>query len=139
MALPKTSQQYFNSNQNSAANKQWVEQEEGLRDIAEMRFRYALDFKITAIKTLESGTFAIDSTGVKTVTVSHGLSVTPQTYQVQLAVVEVTNVDDWAYNLLKVESTSSSQIVAKINVSTASGTAAATAKLGILVVTGSSV
>ena len=88
------------------------------------------------VVTLLSGTFAIDSTGVKTVTTAHGLSVTPDIQDIQLTVTENTDVDDWAYNLLKVESVDATNVVAKINVSTQSGTASATAKLAILVIAG---
>src|SRR3990167_11023737 len=85
----------------------------------------------TRITTLLSGTFAIDSMGIKTVTVAHGLVYSPALQDCQLTVVEETNVDDWTYNLLKVESVDATNIVAKINVSTASGTGGATAKLAL--------
>ena len=92
---------------------------------------------VTAITTLQSATFAVNSTGIKTLTTAHGLSVTPAVQgEVMLTVFETTNVDDWAYNLLKVESTDATNIVAKINVSTASATGGATARLGIMVITG---
>lgn len=91
---------------------------------------------LTAITTLLSGTFAIDSTGVKTVTTAHGLSVTPAIQDVQLTVSEDSNVDDWAYGYVKVESVDGTNVVAKVNVTTASATGGATAKLNILVVTG---
>jgi hypothetical protein len=80
-----------------------------------------------------SGTFAIDSTGVKTVTITHGLAVTPNVEDCYLTVVQNTAVDDWAFNLLKVTATSSTTVTAKINVSTASATGSATAKLGLKV------
>ena len=85
----------------------------------------------TRITTLLSGTFAIDSTGIKTITVAHGLAYTPALQDCQLTVVEDTNVDDWAYNLLKVESVDATNVVTKVNVSTASGTGGATAKLAL--------
>ena len=88
------------------------------------------------VKTVLSGTFAIDSTGVKTITTAHGLSVTPDIQDVQLTVTEDSNVDDWAFDLLKVESVDATNVVAKLNVSTASATGGATAKLAILVVAG---
>lgn len=83
--------------------------------------------------TLLSGTFAIDSTGIKTVTTAHGFRVAPALEDVQLSTVEETNVDDWAYDLLKIESVDATNVVAKINVSTASGSGSATARLAILV------
>jgi hypothetical protein len=134
--MAQTSQQYFNQDRNRFSNKQWVEQEEGLRDIAEVRFRYSLDYKITAMKVLLSATFAIDSTGVKTVTTAHGLSIAPDIQDVQLTVSELTNVDDYAFGYVKVESVDATNVVAKVNVTTASGTASATAKLNILVIMG---
>lgn len=78
-----------------------------------------------------SGTFAIDSTGIKTVTIAHGLSYTPSVEHCQLTVIEVTNVDNWAYNLLKIDSVDATNVTAKVNVSTASATGGATAKLAL--------
>jgi hypothetical protein len=95
------------------------------------RFRHN-DGYVTEANLL-SATVAIDSTGVKTVTTAHGLARTPALKDVQVAVVEESNVDDWAFNLLKVESVDATNIVCKINVSTASGTGSATAKLAIRV------
>jgi hypothetical protein len=134
--MPQTSQQYFNQDRNRSFSQQWVEQGEGLRDIAEIRFRYSQDYKITAMKVLLSGTFAIDSTGVKTITVAHGLNLAPDIQDVQLTVSELTNVDDYAFGYVKVESVDATNVVAKVNVTTASGTASATAKLNILVIMG---
>jgi hypothetical protein len=134
--MAQTSQQYFNQDRNRSFSQQWVEQGEGLRDIAEIRFRYSQDYKITAMKVLLSGTFAIDSTGVKTITVAHGLNLAPDIQDVQLTVSELTNVDDYAFGYVKVESVDATNVVAKVNVTTASGTASATAKLNILVIMG---
>ena len=134
--MAQTSQEYFNRNPGTSGDKLWVEREEGLRDISELRFRFALQAHTTAITTLQSGTFAIDSTGVKTVTTAHNLLITPEIYNVQVSVTENTDVDDWAFDLLKIESVDATNVVCKINVSTASGTAAATARLAILVITG---
>jgi hypothetical protein len=134
--MAQTSQQYFNQDRNRSFSQQWVEQEEGLRDIAEIRFRYSQDFKVTAMKVLLSGTFAIDSTGVKTITTAHGLNLAPDIQDVQLTVSELTNVDDYAFGYVKVESVDATNVVAKVNVTTASGTASATAKLNILVIMG---
>lgn len=83
---------------------------------------------------LLSATFAIDSTGVKTVTTAHGLPTTPSIEDVQVSITEDTDVDDWAFDLLKVESVDATNVVCKINVSTASATGGATAKLAILAV-----
>lgn len=79
-----------------------------------------------------SNSFAIDSTGLRTLTMAHGFSGTvPLINEVQLTVNEVDDVDDWAYDLLKVVSVDGTNIVARINVSTASLTANASAKLGV--------
>ena len=86
-----------------------------------------------AAANVQSGTFAIDSTGIKTVTIAHGLAAAPSIASCFLAVHEQTNVDDWAYNLLKVDSVDATNVTAKINVSTASATGGATARLALLV------
>lgn len=85
------------------------------------------------INDVYSPTFTIDSTGTKTVTIPHGLDRIPAPRNCQLTVVENTAVDDWAYNLLKVVSTDATNVIAKINVSTASTTKGATAKLALRV------
>ena len=92
---------------------------------------------------LLSGTFAIDAVGIKTIVVTHGLgdpahaiNVLPSKQDFQLTVVEETDVDDWGFNLLKVDAVSNTQVTIKINVSVASATAGATARIGILVWTG---
>lgn len=93
---------------------------------------------VTAITTVLSADFAIDAAAVVTVTTNHGLSVTPAIEDVQLTVSESANgnVDDFALGFVKVESVSSSQVVAKVSVTTASATAGAKAKLNIFIVTG---
>src|SRR3990172_6911940 len=99
--------------------------------LSDADFSRIAQYLATRFATLLSGTFAIDSTGIKTVTVAHGLAYTPALQDCQLTVLEDTNVDDWAYNLLKVESVDATNIVAKINVSSASGTGGATARLAL--------
>ncbi len=78
-----------------------------------------------------SPTFDIASTGLRTVTIAHGLAFSPSLSHIQLTVQQVTVVDDWAYNLLKADSVDATNIIAKINVSTASVTGGATARLGV--------
>ncbi len=80
-----------------------------------------------------SGTFAIDSTGIKTVTMAHGLAIIPAVQDCYLTVVKNTAIDDWGFDLLKVESVDAINITAKINISRAGATAGATAKLGLKV------
>ena len=84
-------------------------------------------------KTVLSPTFAIDSTGVKTIIIPHGLAITPAKEDCYLTVVEDTNVDDWGFDLLKVDSVDATNVTAKVHVSTASATGSATAKLGLRV------
>lgn len=88
-------------------------------------------FMGTVAKSLLSAGFAIDSTGVKTVTTAHGLTYAPSAKDVHLTINEDTNVDDFAVGYVKFESSDTTNIVAKVNVTTASGTGGATAKLGI--------
>ncbi len=78
-----------------------------------------------------SETFTIDSVGIKIITIPHGLAITPAKQDCYLTVTENTSVDDWAYKLLKVVSVDAINVIAKINVSEASVTAGATAKLGL--------
>ena len=80
-----------------------------------------------------SPSFAIDSTGVKIVTIPHGLAITPAKEDCTLTVVEDTNVDDWGFDLLKVDSVDATNVTAKIHVSKASATGSATAKLNLRV------
>lgn len=88
----------------------------------------------TRIATLLSPTFAIDSIGTKTITVPHGFYFIPSVQEISLTVIEDTNVDDWGYTLLKVESVDATNVVAKINVTLASLTGGATAKLGVTII-----
>jgi hypothetical protein len=93
---------------------------------------------ITAITTVLSADFAIDAVAVVTVTTAHGLSVTPAIQDVQVTLSESANgnVDDFALGYIKVESVDATNVVVKVNVTTASATAGAKAKLNIFVVTG---
>lgn len=80
-----------------------------------------------------SGTFPIDIIGLNTITIAHGLSITPNLQDITISVVKETNVDDWAYNLLKVESQDATNVVVKIYVSIASATVGATARIALRV------
>lgn len=99
-------------------------------DIPDLSATYLL---LSLAKTVLSAAFDISSTGIKTVTTAHGLASTPNIEDVHVSVVEDSNVDDWAYDLLKIESVDATNVVAKINISTASVTGSQTARLGILV------
>lgn len=80
-----------------------------------------------------SGTFAIDSVGVKTVTIAHGLDVTPAKQDIAISVVEETDVDDWRFDLLKVDTIGAVNVTVKVNVCQASATAGATARIALRV------
>lgn len=80
-----------------------------------------------------SETFTIDSIGIKTVIIPHDLAITPAVRDCYLTVVQNTAVDDWAYNMLKLVSTDTKNVTVKINISTASATVGATAKLALKV------
>lgn len=82
-----------------------------------------------------SDAFAIDAVTTVTVTIAHGLSVTPTVQDCQLTIIEDTNVDDWGYELVKVESVGATNVVCKVNVTTASSTGSATAKLALRIIT----
>ncbi len=84
-------------------------------------------------KNILSPNFAIDSTGVKTVTIPHGMLITPGYWECSLTVIQGTDVDDWAYNMLKITNVDATNVYVKINVSSASATGGAVAKLGLRV------
>jgi len=85
----------------------------------------------TTENSVLSDPFPIDSIGVKTITIPHGLDITPSKEDIAISVVEETDVDDWAYNLLKIDSVDADNVVVKINVSSASATAGATARIAL--------
>ncbi len=76
-----------------------------------------------------SDAFTVDSTGLKTVTIAHGLDMTPEVQDCCLTVVQNSMIDDWEYNTLKIISVSDTNVIAKINVSKASTTIGTVAKL----------
>lgn len=80
-----------------------------------------------------SEAFSIDSIGIVIVVIAHDLAITPVVQDCYLTVVQNTAVDDWAYNMLKIVSTDSKNVIAKINISIASKTIGATAKLALRV------
>jgi len=77
-------------------------------------------------KNVVAGSAAIDSTGVKTVTLNHSLPFTPSIQDVVLSLNKGSAVTDWAYGYLEVTGTTSSQITADLKVTTASATGGAT-------------
>jgi len=85
---------------------------------------------VSEINVLSAG-FAIDGVALITVTTAHGLSHTPNIQDIQVTISKDTAVDDWGYDLVKVESVDATNVVVKINVNNASATGSATAKLNI--------
>ena len=76
-----------------------------------------------------SSSLALDSTGLKTATIAHGLSVTPNINNCSLSIVMETNVSDFAIGFFRVESVTSTNIVVSADVTTASATPGATFRL----------
>jgi hypothetical protein len=87
--------------------------------------------QVSGLKTrnVASGNFAIDSTGVKSVTIAHGLGVTPNINDVRLQLKRNTAVTDWAAAAPWTVAADATNITCQVNVTTASGTAAATATM----------
>lgn len=84
-------------------------------------------------KRIVTGTVAIDSTGTKSITVAHGLLYNPSIQDIQVTPVKDTAVNDWGYDLLKVEAVDATNITIVINVNKASATAGANIKFGVSV------
>ncbi len=78
-----------------------------------------------------SDIFAIDSTDIKTITIAHGLAITPAVQNCYLTIVTPTTTDFSA--TVWIDSVNSLSVIAKVNVSTASATNGATAKLALRV------
>lgn len=78
-----------------------------------------------------SDPFVIDSIGIKEITISHGLSIIPRVQDCYINVVENTIVDDWGFDLLKIISTDKTNVIVKINITKASTTVGATAKIAL--------
>lgn len=73
--------------------------------------------------------FPVGTMGIKTVVIPHNLQFTPATNSISLQIVRATNVDDYQIGLIQVDSVSSTEITAKVNVTVASANGAATAIL----------
>lgn len=82
---------------------------------------------------MDGGTFVVDAVGVKTLTIPHGLKVTPAKHQCQISVLQGTNVSDWALDWVRVKSTDGTNVTVEAKVGTASATAGATARIGLRV------
>lgn len=90
------------------------------------------DVGLTRCTVLSSG-FAIDAVDTVDVTIAHGLLWTPVLRQCQLTLVKDkdTAVSDFELGWIRVQSTDATNVTAKVNVTTASGTGSATAKLAL--------
>jgi hypothetical protein len=92
--------------------------------------------QVSGINTSSSGSsnVPIDSTGEKTVTIAHGLSFTPDLFNVQLTVQRNTVVSDYAINPPLIYLADASNVYCKVRVITASATTGATITLNALCV-----
>lgn len=80
---------------------------------------------------LLSDTFAVDSTGVKTLTITHGMIVKPLLRDCSIHIVKDTDVEDWVTGWMAVTASSTTTVTVKVRVDVASATANATAKVGL--------
>jgi hypothetical protein len=93
--------------------------------------RYASGVLSEAAVNVLSASFAIDSAVIVSVTTAHGLSITPALKDISVTIVQDTAVDDWACGYVKVVSVDATNVVCKVNVTVASATSGAKARLGI--------
>jgi hypothetical protein len=82
--------------------------------------------------TVLSGTQTIDSTGVKTVTIAHGLNITPNKQDCAVFYVDVTDTSQVRQQAPFVSSVDATNVVVKFNVTTA-GTSGSTCRVGLRV------
>jgi len=80
--------------------------------------------------------FAVDAVALVTFNIPHGLSVTPTKQNCQLTLLQDTAVTDFRTTLIMVTATDATNVACAVNVSTASATGAAKARLGLKVTTG---
>jgi hypothetical protein len=83
--------------------------------------------------TFESPAFAIDSTGVKTVSTTHNLDVTPASKDVQMTLIRSANNVSSIYDYVRVTGTTSNSVGAQVQVGTASATGGDTATLAVAI------
>lgn len=79
---------------------------------------------------VESSTFAIDSTGDKTVTIAHGCNYVPSVKDLSVVLTSVTNADVEIAHI-RFSSADATNVVFVVRVQTASATGGATAKLAV--------
>lgn len=75
----------------------------------------------------------IAATGIKTITFTHGLAVTPNVSDATLQLVRETNVGDWTMGFLWITGVTATQITAQMRVVTASATAGAVVSVALSV------
>ena len=78
-----------------------------------------------------SGTFAVDSTGVKSLTVAHGLAAAPTIHKCTATLNRNTNVSDYDLDWIRIVSVDATNVTVEAKVETASATGGATAKLAV--------
>jgi len=83
--------------------------------------------------TVQSAQFAIDAVAWVTVTIAHGLKVTPTVDQCQVSVLQDSAVFDWGYDNVLVQSTGGTNVTVAVHITVASATAGAKARLGLRV------
>jgi len=80
-----------------------------------------------------SSNLAIDSTGTKSTTINHGLSVTPEAKNISLSLIRNTAVTDHVLGFWWIETITSTTVAVRLRVMTASGTAGAVANLAVAI------
>ena len=80
-----------------------------------------------------SSNFAIDSTGTKTVVISHGLDYTPAIGSIDARLIRETVVTDFAIDHIWVVAVTATDITARVEIGSASATGGAVASLSVVV------
>ncbi|MPZ19551.1 MAG: hypothetical protein GEV06_16770 [Luteitalea sp.] len=78
-----------------------------------------------------SGTFELDSTGLKTVTIAHGLAKTPLLLQVVASLSLETAVTDFVVDFMRVHSVDATNVGLRVQVGTASATGGALGRVNV--------
>lgn len=80
-----------------------------------------------------SANVGVDSTGTRTPAIAHGLAVTPTKQQCVASVLVETDVNDYQSSPPRIHSTDATNVNIRLNVTTASGTGSAVAKISVSV------
>jgi len=85
---------------------------------------------------IAGGSFAIDSTGIRTVTITHALCLAPPLEGCQATLIRnvasYPDVSDWDAHVIEIFNSTITTIMVRINVTSASATGSATAKIAFL-------